>query len=155
MKADKDPVIAKNPRAGRDFHLLETVEAGLVLEGAEVKSVRAHRVHLADSFAWVDRGRMVLYNLEISPYPQAGLAAPEPKRPRQLLLHRAQIARLGGEVARSGRTLIPTKIYFKGPFAKVELALAQGKTAYDKRDTIRERETAREMQRAVRRRLKP
>ena len=142
-------LIARNPTAGRDFHILETFEAGLVLKGAEVKSIRARRVHLRDSFARVDGGVVTLYNLEISPYAQAGPFAPEPKRPRTLLLHRAQIARLAAQVSQSGRTLIPTKLYFKRGYAKIELGVAQGMKLFDKRDAIRRREADREMERAL------
>lgn len=153
MGARKDNgVVARNPTAGRDFHLVETVEAGIALQGAEVKSIRAHRVHLRDSFARIEDGQATLYNLEISPYPQAGPFAPEPKRPRRLLLHRAQIARWEGQLARGGLTLVPTKLYFKGPRVKVELALAKGKRVYDKRAAIQRREVAREMARALKHR---
>lgn len=150
MSAPKpDPIVAKNPSAGRDFHLLETFEAGIVLQGAEVKSIRAHRVHLRDSFARIQDGQATLYNLEVSPYPQAGPFAPEPKRPRRLLLHQAQIARLADHLARGGVTLVPTRIYFKGPHVKVELALAKGKKMFDKREQVQRREADREMQRAL------
>ena len=151
-KGDEIQAVARNPRAGRDFHILETEEAGIVLQGAEVKSVRAHRVHLKDSFARIDHGQAVLYNLEVSPYPQAGPLAPEPKRPRVLLLHRAQIARLAGQLDRGGTTLIPTKLYFKHGLVKVELGLARGKKVFDKREAIRRREAAREMARALKQR---
>jgi len=147
-QSDSD-VVARNPIAGRDFHILETMEAGIVLAGAEVKSIRAHRVHLRDSFARIDEGRVVLYNLEISPYAQAGPFAPEPKRPRTLLLHRAQIERLKGQLERGGTTLIPVSLYFKHGLAKIALGLAQGKKTFDKRETIRRRESDREMARAL------
>lgn len=155
MAGKPDPevqAIARNPTAGRDFQIVDTVEAGLVLQGAEVKSVRAHRVHLRDSFARIEQGQAILYNLEISPYPQAGPSAPEPKRPRALLLHRAQIARLGGEVSRGGMTLVPTRIYFKHGLVKIELGVAKGKKVFDKRQTIKRREAEREMARALKQR---
>ncbi|OGX41618.1 MAG: SsrA-binding protein [Omnitrophica WOR_2 bacterium RIFCSPHIGHO2_02_FULL_68_15] len=142
-------LVARNPTAGRDFYILETVEAGLVLQGAEVKSIRAHRVHLRDSFARMDGPGITLYNLEISPYAQAGSFAPEPKRPRRLLLHKAQIARLTAQVSQLGMTLIPTKLYFKRGYAKIELGVAKGKKTFDKRETIRRREADREMARAL------
>ncbi len=145
-------LIARNPTAGRDFHITDTVEAGLVLQGAEVKSVRAHRVHLRDSFARMDGTGITLYNLDISPYAQAGPFAPEPKRPRRLLLHRAQIARLADQVNRAGMTLIPTKLYFVRGYAKIELGVAKGKKVFDKRETIRRREADREMARALKQR---
>lgn len=152
MSAPKaEPLVARNPTAGRDFHLLETVEAGIVLQGAEVKSIRARRVHLRDSFARIEDGQVTLYHLEISPYPQAGPFAPDPKRPRRLLLHAAQIARLADQLARGGMTLVPTRVYFKGPHVKVELALAKGKKTFDQREAVQRREAAREMERALKR----
>ena len=144
-----DPLIARNPTAGRDFHLLETLEAGVELKGAEVKSLRAHRANLKDSFARIDEGQAWLYGLDISPYPQAGPFAPEPKRVRRLLLHRDQIRRLEGKLAAGGMTLVATRLYFKGPRVKVELALAKGKKAFDKREAMKRREVDREISRAL------
>ncbi len=146
-------MIAKNPSAGRDFHLLESWEAGIELKGSEVKSLRAHQVNLRDSFVRIEGGQAWLYGMEVSPYPQSGRFAPEPKRQRRLLLHRAQIERLAGQVDRKGFALIPTQLYFKGSLAKVELALAKGKRFFDKRETIKKRETDREIQRALKRRI--
>ena len=142
-------VVAKNPSAGRDFNLLDTVETGIELKGAEVKSLRVHRANLKDSFARIEKGQVWLYGLDISPYAQAGPWAPEPKRIRRLLLHRSEIRRLEGQIARKGLTLIPTKLYFKGSLVKVELAVAQGKRAFDKREAIKRRETEREISRAL------
>ncbi|MBI4227132.1 MAG: SsrA-binding protein SmpB [Candidatus Omnitrophica bacterium] len=152
MKKEEVELVARNPVAGRDFFITETVEAGLVLQGAEVKSIRARRVHLRDSFARMDGTGITLYNLEISPYAQAGPFAPAPKRPRRLLLHRAQIARLAAQASQSGMTLIPTKLYFKHGYAKIELGVAKGKKVFDKRETIKRRESAREMERALKHR---
>jgi len=151
MKGSADNLIARNPSAGRDFHLLETVEAGIELKGAEVKSLRAHRVNLRDSFARIDDSQAWLFGLDISPYPQAGWTAPEPKRVRRLLLHRAQIQRLEGQLARGGFTLVATRLYFKGSRVKVELALAKGKKAFDKREVMKRREIDREISRALKR----
>ena len=142
-------LVAKNPSAGRDFNLLETIEAGIELKGAEVKSLRAHRVNLKDSFARIEKNQVWLYGLDISPYAQAGPWAPEAKRVRRLLLHRAEIRRLEGQVTRKGYTLIPTKLYFKGSVVKVEVALAQGKKSFDKRETIKKREADREISRVL------
>ncbi|MBI3616485.1 MAG: SsrA-binding protein SmpB [Candidatus Omnitrophica bacterium] len=147
-------VIARNPTAGRDFHLLETIEAGIDLQGAEVKSLRAHRANLKDSFARIDNAQAWLHGLDISPYPQAGRFAPEPKRVRRLLLHRVQIERLEGKLAAGGLTMVATRLYFKGSCVKVELALAKGKKAFDKRETIKRREIDREISRALRNRVK-
>ena len=144
-----DPLIARNPTAGRDFHLLETIEAGVELKGAEVKSLRAHRANLKDSFARIDEGEAWLYGLDISPYPQAGRFAPEPKRVRRLLLHRIQIERLEGRLAAGGLTLVAVRLYFKGSRVKVELALAKGKKQFDKRETMKRREVDREISRAL------
>ena len=144
-----DSLVARNSSAGRDFFLLDTIEAGIELTGSEVKSLRAHRVSMKDSFARIDDAQLWLYGMDISPYPQASGVRPEPKRIRRLLLHRAQIERLDGQLAQGGLTLVPTRLYFKGSLVKVELALAKGKKAFDKRDTIRERETAREISRAL------
>ena len=149
---DKDVVeslIARNPTAGRDFELFDRMEAGIELEGAEVKSLRAHKVQLRDSFARIEKGQVWLYGMEVSPYAQAGPWAPEAKRNRRLLLHREQIRRLEDQLARKGFTLVPTKLYFKGSLAKVELALAQGKRQWDKRETIKKRESEREISRVI------
>ena len=143
-----DSLIARNSSAGRDFILLDTIEAGIELTGAEVKSLRAHRVNLKDSFARIDNVQIWLHGMDISPYPQASIR-PEPKRVRRLLLHRVQIERLDGQLAQGGLTLVPTKLYFKGSLVKVELALAKGKKAFDKREAIQKREAAREISRVL------
>ena len=148
MVKESDSLIARNSSAGRDFFLLDTLEAGIELTGAEVKSIRAHRVSLKDSFARVDKAQVWLHGMDISPYPQASVR-PEPKRVRRLLLHRAQIVRLDGRLAQGGFTLVPTKLYFKGSLVKVELALAKGKKAFDKRESIQRREVSREISRAL------
>lgn len=147
-------VIATNPWAGRDYHLIETFEAGLELKGAEVKSLRNRRANLRGAFARVERGQMWLYGLEIAPYEQAGPWAPESKRVRRLLMHRYEIQRLGSQVDRKGLTIVATKLYFKGPWAKVELALAKGKRVADKREAIRKREIQRDVRRALKRRMR-
>ncbi len=154
MPDKKDSMIARNPTAGRDFHLLETIEAGIELLGAEVKSLRTHRVSLKDSFARIEKSQAWLHGLDISPYPQAGVRL-EPKRVRRLLLHRTQIRRLEGQLGGKGSTIVATKLYFKGPFVKVELALAKGKQAFDKREDIQRREIDREISRALKYRKEP
>ena len=148
-------LIAKNPSAGRDFHLLETLEAGIELQGAEVKSLRARRANLRDSFARIEKGQVWLYGLDIAPYAQAGRFAPEPKRVRRLLLHLSEIHRLEGQVVRRGHTLVATRLYFKGSLVKVEIAVAQGKRSFDKRETLKRRETDREISRALKQRNTP
>jgi SsrA-binding protein len=142
-------VIARNPSAGRDFQLLDTIEAGIELKGAEVKSLRARRANLKDSFARIEDSQAWLYGLDISPYPQAGIFKPDPKRMRRLLLHRVQIQRLEGRLTPGGMTLVPTRLYFKGARVKVELALAKGKKLFDKREAIQRREADREIARAL------
>ncbi len=142
-------MIATNPSAGRDYHLLETFEAGLELKGAEVKSLRNRRANLRDAFARVEKGQVSLYGLDIAPYPQAGPWAPEPKRIRRLLLHQEEIQRIEAKMARKGFTVVATKLYFKGSWVKVQLALAQGKRAFDKRETIKKRESQRELARVL------
>ena len=156
MSADKTPreresVVATNRHAFRDYEILETVEAGMILVGTEIKSLRRQGASLNDSFARVDGGVPVLYHLHINPYEQGNRANVETTRPRTLLLHRKEIDRLVGKMARTRLSLVPLKLYFKHGFAKVELALARGKQEYEKRDTIRERESRREMDRAKRR----
>jgi SsrA-binding protein len=149
---DKDrQVVATHRRARYEYEILETVEAGLVLLGPEVKSLRAGRANLADAYASIRRGEAWLHHAHISPYEQAGRENPDPRRERKLLLHRSEIARLEGKVAEKGLTLVPLEIYFKQGRAKVRLGLARGKRHYDKRQAIRTREQARELQRVSRR----
>jgi len=139
-----------NREAKRDYFILETVEAGIQLKGSEVKSIRNGRANLKDSFARIDSGEVILYNMHISPYEQAGRFAPEPTRERKLLLHKAQIERLTGELHQKGLTLIPLKLYFKRGYAKVEIGLAKGKRSFDKREDLKRREHKREVERALR-----
>lgn len=141
--------VAVNRRARHDYEILDTIEAGLVLVGPEVKSLREGKASLSDAYAVVRRGELWLMNAHVSPYAQAGRDNPNPRRERKLLAHRAEIARLAGQVAERGLTLVPLALYFKDGRAKVELALARGKRNVDKRDAIREREQAREIDRAL------
>ena len=143
-------VIATNRRARFDYEILETLEAGIALLGPEVKSLRAGRANLGDAYATIRKGRAWLLNLHISPYEQAGRSNPEPTRERALLLHRNEIRRLGGKLAERGFTLVPLQLYWKSGRAKVELGVARGKRRHDKRETIRRRETDRELSRALR-----
>lgn len=144
--------IATNRRARFDFAISETYEAGIVLVGSEVKSLRAGRADLKDSYAAVSDGEMWLYGLRISPYEYAHEGGHDPERPRKLLLHRGEIDRIGSKLAEKGLTLIPTSLYFKDGKAKVELGLGKGKTRIDKRETIKRRQADREMDRAIRHR---
>ncbi len=143
--------IASNRRARHDYEILGTFEAGIALVGPEVKSLRAGRANLTDAWAHVRGGEAWLHNLQIDPYEQAGRANLEPKRERKLLLHRHEIARLAGRVTERGFTLVPLSLYWKAGRAKVELAIVRGKKRHDKRQAIRNREEARDMDRAVRR----
>jgi SsrA-binding protein len=140
--------VATNRQATFRFNLLEKFECGIELLGSEVKSVRNGAVQLKDAYAEVRDGEIWLRNMHIAPYEPAR-DGHDPERPRKLLLHRREIERLIGKTAERGFTLVPTRVYFKGPRAKVELAVAQGKDMYDKRRAIREREQRREMQRAL------
>lgn len=144
-----EKVISRNRKALHDYHIDESYEAGIVLTGTEVKSVRNARVNLKDSYARVDNGELFLYNMHISPYEQGNRYNHDPLRMRKLLMHRAEINRLFGKVREKGYALVPLKIYFKGGRAKIELALARGKRVYDKRQDLKERESRREMERAV------
>jgi len=146
----EDRVVATNRRARHEYEILETLEAGLVLRGTEVKALRAGQVNFKDSYATV-RGREAwLLGCHISPYSHGTDANHDPERERKLLLHAREITRLTGKVAERGLTVVPLKIYFKNGRAKVELGLARGKKLHDKRATLRERETRREMDRAAR-----
>jgi len=160
---DKDPdeaaprvkLVADNRRAFFDYAIDERFEAGLALTGSEIKSVREGRVDLRDGYAKIDRGEAWLRNVRIARWPQASAWEPDdPMRVRKLLLHREQIGQLAGAVSQRGYTLVPLRMYIKGGRAKVELGLARGKRRYEKRQVIKEREAAREMEAAVRRRVK-
>ena len=146
--------VATNRRAGHKFELVEKMEAGIELRGSEVKSLRNGKAQMTDAYAAVEKGEVWLRKLHIPPYEPASRENHEPERPRKLLLHRAEIERLVGKTAQRGLTLIPTRIYFKGPWAKVELALARGKQQHDRRHQIRDRDLQREMEREHRRRLR-
>ena len=144
--------VATNRQASYRFHLLERFEAGIVLTGTEVKSLREANAQLKDAYALVRDGEVWLIGLYIAPYGPAARENHDPERPRKLLLHRHEIERLVARTRERGLTLVPTRIYFSGPRsrAKVEIALARGKDMYDKRETIRKREMARDVQRELR-----
>jgi len=144
--------VARNKQASHRYHLLERWEAGLVLTGTEVKSLRGGKAQLKDGYASVRDGEVWLHNVHIPPYAPATRDNHEPERDRKLLMHRAEIDRLIGKTREKGLTIVPTRLYFKGSHAKVEIALARGKDVGDKRQSIKEREMKREMERAVRRR---
>ena len=149
-KKDEIQSIARNKRARFDYHILETWEAGLVLTGTEVKSLRDGRANISDAYGIIKDGEAFLLNLHISPYASRGYANHEPDRTRKLLLHRKEIRRLIGAVERQGLTLVPLELYFKNGVAKVALALGKGKKLHDKRDTERTRDAEREIARVAR-----
>jgi SsrA-binding protein len=142
-----EKIICTNKQARFDYHLEGSFEAGVVLQGTEVKSLRDGRANLKDSYAAVDEGEVYLYDCHISPYPNGGYANHEPKRPRKLLLHKKEIRRLVGKTQERGLTLVPLKLYFLRGKAKVELSLARGKKLYDKREDMKRRDADREIER--------
>jgi SsrA-binding protein len=142
-------LIAENRKARHDYHVLDTWEAGVALLGTEVKAIREGRVNLRDSYARVDRGELWMMNVHISPYSHRGYAQHEELRQRKLLLHRHEIEKLMGKTIEKGLTLVPLEMYFKKGRVKVVIALAKGKQAHDKRETIRKREVDRETRAAV------
>ncbi len=147
--------IATNKKAYHNYNLLEKWECGLALIGPEVKSVRAGHVNFADSFAHLDKGQLFLYNVHILPYEQASYNNADPDRPRKLLLKAKELERIRGLLTRKGLTLVPTKIYFNARgYAKIELAMGEGKKNYDRRDDIKKRESQREMDRALKNKRK-
>jgi SsrA-binding protein len=145
-------LIAQNKKAFHDYHIEETLEAGIALTGTEVKSLRLGKVNLRDSYAQVKDGQVSLLGAHISPYEQGNIFNHDPVRERRLLLHRREINRLAGKVQQAGYSLVPTKMYFKEGRAKVEIGLAKGKKLYDKRQDMAKRDADREMQRALRER---
>jgi SsrA-binding protein len=145
-------VIARNRRARHDYHIEDVVEGGLVLTGTEVKSLRAGRASLTDGFAQITDGEMWLHGVHIPVYAQGTWTNHEPRRPRKVLLHRKEIDRWARQTAERGLTIVPLSLYFKDGKVKVELALARGKRTYDKRHDLAQRDAAREVERAFRRR---
>jgi SsrA-binding protein len=142
--------VASNRYASYRYNLLERLECGIVLEGTEVKALRTSGAQLKDGYAAVRDGELWLHSVHIPPYAPAARENHDPERPRKLLLHRRELERLSGRAQERGLTLVPTRIYFSGSHAKVEIALARGKDLYDKRQTLRERETKRDIERGVR-----
>jgi SsrA-binding protein len=145
-------LVAQNRRARHDYHIEDTVEAGLVLTGTEVKSLREGRASLVDGYAAEKDGEIWLHNVHIPEYTQGTWTNHEPRRARKLLLHREQIRKLAGKTRETGLTLVPLALYFKDGYAKVEIGLARGKRSYDKRQALAEREAKRDAARAIARR---
>jgi SsrA-binding protein len=142
--------VASNRYASYRYELIERIECGAVLQGTEVKALRTSGAQLKDGYAAIRDGELWLHSVHIPPYQPASRENHDPERPRKLLLHRSEIERITGRVSERGLTLVPTRVYFKGAHAKVEIALARGKDLYDKRQTLRERDSKREVERGIR-----
>jgi SsrA-binding protein len=153
MAEARQRISISNRKARHDYSILETIEAGIVLTGTEVKSLRKGNANLQDSYAELRNGEVWLEGMHINPYEQGSIYNHEPRRKRKLLLQKKQIRKLIGGLKEKGLTLIPLSVYFKGPYAKVELALARGKKSFDKRAAIAEREAARNIARLKRSRI--
>lgn len=148
-KGTNGKVIAQNKKANHDFLIEETFEAGLVLKGTEIKAIRAGRVNMKDSFARIERGEALLYNMHISTYEQGNIHNHEPTRTRKLLLHRKQIDKLFGESQQAGYAIVPLKMYIKNGVAKVLIGLGKGKRKFDKREDLKQKQAKRDMDRAL------
>lgn len=144
-----DKTVAVNKKAAFDYFFVETFEAGIALEGSEVKSVKKGDVSMRDSFCHVENGNLELKNCRITPYAKVGAFAPDPSRSRRLLLHKAQVERLYSKAREKGYTIVPVKMYFKGRFVKVEIALARGKKNFEKKEVIKERDINRTAEREI------
>ncbi len=151
---DKIKVLATNRKAYHDYHILETYEAGIVLTGTEVKSVREGKVNLKDSYATIKNGEAFVLNMHISPYHHGTAFNHDPTRTRKLLLHRHEINRLLGKIKEKGLTLVPLKIYLKNGYVKLELALVKGKKLYDRRADIAKRDMDRELKRELKHKVR-
>lgn len=154
MKQGGTKIIARNKKARHDYEILSTYEAGLVLLGTEIKSIREGKVQLKDGFARIEGNEAFLHEVYISPYPNAGPFNHDPTRTRKLLLHKREIRRLYGKVQEKGLSLVPISLYLKNSRAKVELGLARGKRKYEKREAIKRQDAKREIQRSLRERSK-
>ena len=144
-----NPEISTNRKALQDYHILETIEAGVELKGTEVKSIRAGHINLRDAFARVENGQCLLYGCDIQPYEQASWEQHDPKRVRRLLLHKKEIMRLFGVCQVKGHALVALRVYWKGPKVKIELGVGRGKVASDKREDLKKKEAKREIEREM------
>ncbi|ABN53947.1 MAG TPA: SsrA-binding protein [Hungateiclostridium thermocellum] len=149
MAKEEKRVVAQNRKARHDYFIEQTIEAGIVLSGTEVKSIRAGKVSLKDSYANVKNGEVFIYGMHISPYEQGNIFNKDPLRDRKLLLHRAEINKLIGYIQQKGMTLVPLEVYFKNGKVKIELGIAKGKKLYDKREDIAKRDALREIDRRL------
>lgn len=148
-KKSADKTVAVNKKAAFDYYFVETLEVGIALEGSEVKSVKRGDVSLRESFCHIDNGNLELKNCQITPYAKVGAFAPDPRRNRRLLMHKTQLKRLAGKAAEKGFTIVPVKMYFKGRFVKLEIALARGKKNYEKKQVIKDRDVKRTAEREI------
>lgn len=146
-------VVARNRKAHHEYHVEDTYEAGIVLTGTEIKSIRQGRVNLKDSYALIDKGEIYLLNMHISPFEQGNRFNPDPTRTRKLLLHKEQISKLIGLTQQKGLTLVPLDLHLRNGFAKVQLALAKGKKLHDKRQAIAKRDADREIRRELKHKM--
>ncbi|GIN89102.1 SsrA-binding protein [Siminovitchia terrae] len=154
MGKQEGKLVAQNRKANHDYFIEDTYEAGIVLQGTEIKSIRAGRVNLKDSFARIQNGEVFIHNMHISPYEHGNRYNHDPIRTRKLLLHRKQINKLIGETKEAGYTLVPLKLYLKNGFAKMLIGLGKGKKQYDKREDLKRKEAKRDIERAFRDRQK-
>jgi SsrA-binding protein len=143
-------VVASNRKAGHEYFLLERYEAGMALQGSEIKSIRGGQISLAEAFVRIDGREAWLMDAHVAPYEQAGIYNHEPRRPRKLLLHKSEIRKLWAEVRQKGVTIVPVRVYLKGGRAKLEIAVAKGKKLYDKRQDLAKRDAQRELERGLR-----
>lgn len=153
MGKDEIKVVAQNKKARHDYFIEQTLEAGIVLSGTEVKSIRQGKVNLKDSYATIENGEVIINGMHISPYEQGNIFNKDPLRDRKLLLHRDEINRLIGYTQQKGLTLVPLQVYFKRGKVKIELGIAKGKKLYDKREDIAERDAKREIDRRMKENL--
>lgn len=149
MPKGEGKLIAQNKKARHDYSIIDTMEAGMVLQGTEIKSIRNSRINLKDGFVRVRNGEAFLYNVHISPYEQGNIFNHDPLRTRKLLLHKKQIARLVGETKNAGVTIVPLKVYIKNGYAKVLIGLAKGKKFYDKREDLKRKDVDRQIDRTL------
>lgn len=149
MPKGEGKLIAQNKKARHDYSILDTIEAGVVLQGTEIKSVRNSRINLKDGFVRIRNGEAYLYNVHISPYDQGNIFNHDPLRIRKLLLHKKQIQKLANEAKNPGTTIVPLKVYIKDGFAKVLIGLAKGKREYDKRETLKRKDQERQISRVL------
>lgn len=154
MPRGNGKTIAQNKKARHDFSIEETFEAGIVLQGTEIKSIRNGRINLKDSFARVNKGEVYLHNMHISPYEQGNIYNHDPTRARKLLLHRKEINQLIGQTQQKGYSLVPLKVYIKNGVAKVLIGVGRGKKKYDKREDLKRKQQKREIDRAIKDSLK-